>query len=183
MTGAAKARLRLAVLVLFVAFVQATFGANLRVDAVAPDLLALVAICSGLAGGVELGGFMGFFAGLLADLFLTDTPFGLSALTLCVVGAGVGALRTAVLREGWVLTPLVAFVATIAAVVGFVAFGDLVGQSQLAHEGRDWLLRVAFIEGVDAAVLAVPVAKLVELAARGSVGASRLRTSTVGMAR
>ncbi len=183
MTGATKARLRLGVLLLLVAFIQVTFGDDLRIGGVAPDLLALVTICAGLAGGAELGAYMGFFAGLLADVFLTDTPFGLSALTLCLVGAGVGALRTAVLREGWVLTPLVAFVATGAGVIAFVAFGDLVGQSQLAHEGRNWLVRVVFIESIGAAVLALPMAKLVEWTARGSVGANRLRRLTTGVVR
>jgi rod shape-determining protein MreD len=154
----------------------------MRIDSVAPDLLALVAICAGLAGGTELGAVMGFFAGLVADLFLTDTAFGLTALTLCLVGAGVGAVRANALPEGWFLTPLIAFAGTLASVIGFLAFADLVGQSQVAHEGSAWVVRVAFIESVVAAVLALPVFRLVSWAARGTTGARRLRDVGAGAA-
>ncbi|HWG73557.1 MAG TPA: rod shape-determining protein MreD [Acidimicrobiales bacterium] len=174
MTPAVKARLRLAALLVVGFLVEATFGADLRIAGVAPDIMLLLVICAGLAGGPEQGAFVGFSAGLLADLLLTDTPFGLSALTMCLVGFAVGVLRSAVLREGWVLTPAVAFIATGLGVVAFLGFGDLVGQTQLAAEGRAWLVKVALVEGIDAAVLSIPVAWLVRRASSGSTGASRL---------
>ncbi len=95
-----RARLRIATLLFVAILVQTTLGSDLRVAGVAPDLMVLVTICAGLTGGAEAGAWVGFWAGLIADLFLTATPLGLSALTYCLIGAAVGALRTAVLPDG-----------------------------------------------------------------------------------
>ena len=88
------ARLRIGLILVVAILVQSALGSDLRVSGVAPDLMVVVAICAGLAGGAEAGAWVGFLAGLLADLFLTSTPLGLSALTYCLIGAAVGALRT-----------------------------------------------------------------------------------------
>jgi rod shape-determining protein MreD len=171
---AAAARLRVAAILLVTAFIQSTFGADLRIAGVAPDLLTLVVITAGLVGGPEQGTVVGFAAGLLADLLVTPTPFGLSALTLCLIGFSVGSLRSAVLHDSLLLTPVVALVATVATVALFVGLADLVGQSQLASEGQAWLVRVAVVEGVYAAVLSIPVARIMRRAVAGSAGAARL---------
>jgi hypothetical protein len=94
----------------------------------------------------------------------------------------VGAVRTNALPDGWYLTPLIAFAGTLASVIGFLAFADLVGQSQLVHEGSDWLVRVAFIESLVAAVLSLPVLRVVSWAAAGTTGARRLRSVGAGVA-
>src|SRR5580704_6564212 len=90
-----KARLRIFLLLLVAILLETTIGSDLRVRGVAPDLMLLLTICAGLTGGAEAGAWVGFFAGLMADLFLTSTPLGLSALTYCLIGAAAGALRTA----------------------------------------------------------------------------------------
>jgi rod shape-determining protein MreD len=136
--------------------------------------MALLTVCAGLEGGVEGGAWVGFFAGLLSDLFLVGTPLGLSALTLCLVGAAVGALRASVLHEGWALTPVLAFIGTAAAAIGFAFLGSLVGDMQLTASGGSWLMRVALIEGVWSALLSLPVSWLYRRAAAGSAGAERL---------
>jgi len=170
--GAARARMAL---VMFVAvLVQTALGDDLRVLGVAPDLMVLVAICGGMFGGPEAGAWVGFWAGLVADLFLVSTPLGLSALTYCLIGFAVGALRSSVLPEGWLLTPVLALVATAAAVVLFVGAGDVVGEHQLIAAGRTWLVKVAVVEGLCNAVLALPVAWLYRRAARGSKGMERM---------
>jgi rod shape-determining protein MreD len=171
-------------LVVFVAvLVWTTVGNDLRVAGVAPDLLVLVTICAGLTGGAEAGAWMGFWSGLAADLFLTSTPLGLSALTYCLIGAGVGALRTAVLPESRLLTPVVALVATAASVLLFVGLGDMLGQGQLLDAGRSWLIKVGLVESGWAVVLAIPVGWIYARAARGSVGAERLGPPSVGAIR
>jgi rod shape-determining protein MreD len=181
-TASTNARIRLGLLLVVGILVQTTLASDLRVRDVTPDFMLLLTICAGLAGGAESGAFFGFFAGLATDLWLT-TPLGLSALTYCLVGFGVGALRANLLPDGRLLTPFTAFVATGGGVALFVVLGDLVGQSQLTAEGSSWLIRVAVVEAVFGAVLSVPVSWLVERAARGSVGAERLGrgrpTSTV----
>ncbi len=150
---------------------ETTIGSDLRVAGVAPDLMVLLTICAGLTGGAEAGAWVGFWAGLMTDLFLTSTPLGLSALTYCLVGAGVGALRTAVLPDlRFLIRPAAALVGTAVAVLLWVALGDVLGQSQLLDAGRSWLIRVVVVEAAWATVLALPVGWLYARAARGSKG-------------
>jgi hypothetical protein len=105
---------------------------------------------------------------------MTDTPVGLAALTFCLVGYGVGALRSAVLPEGWVTVPVLVFLASAVGVIGFVGIGDVVGQSQLVAGGRTDLIRIVIIESGANAVLALPVAWLYGRAARGTEGVAEL---------
>ncbi len=175
------ARLRVGLLLFFAILVQTTLGSDLRVADVAPDLMVLITICAGMAGGAEAGAWVGFWAGLATDMFLTATPLGLSALTYCLVGAAVGALRAGVLQEHKVLIPAAAFVGTAAAVVLFVALGDVLGQSQLLDAGRSWLIRVALVEAAWSTVLSLPVSLVYAWAARGSAGAERVGPPRSGM--
>lgn len=168
-----SARLRIASMLIVTVLIQTTLGADLRVAQVAPDLMVLVAICAGLTGGAEAGAWVGFWAGLLTDMFLASTPVGLSALTYCLVGAAVGALRASVLQERRSIVIATAFVGTAAAVLLFVAVGDVLGQTQLVGAGRSWLIRVMIVESAWNALLALPVARLYARSARGSVGADR----------
>jgi rod shape-determining protein MreD len=162
-------------LLLVVAIVlQSSVGNDLRVVGVAPDLMVLLAVLAGLSGGIEAGAWVGFWAGLLTDMFLTTTPLGLSALTYCLVGAGIGALRESVLPESRSLPPLVCLIGTMAAVVLFVGFGDVLGQAHLLNAGRSWLIRVAAIEGGWAAVLSLPVGWVYGKVAKGSLGIERI---------
>lgn len=174
MSPRASAGVRVAAVLLVGLLVQTTLVPDLRFKGVAPDLMLLMAICAGLAGGPEYGAVVGFFAGLLSDLFLTDTPVGLSALCFCLVGFAVGGLRASVIPEGRLLTPLIAIVGTGGGVVLFIVVGDVVGQSQLTATGSHWLLKVAIIEAAFAALLSLPVGWLMDWAAKGSQGAEAL---------
>lgn len=168
------ARLRLALLLIVTVTIQTALGSDMRVAQVAPDLMVLLAICAGLTGGTEAGAWVGFWAGLLTDMFLTTTPVGLSAFTYCLIGAGIGALRASVLQERRALLPLAALIGTAASVILFVGAGDVLGQTQLIGAGRSWLIRVAVVEAMWNAVLAIPAGLLYAWAARGSIGAERL---------
>jgi rod shape-determining protein MreD len=163
----------LAVLV-FALLLQATVASDLRVDGTAPDFLLLVAVAAGLTAGARHGMLVGFAAGLLSDLYVTGTPVGLSALSLCLVGYAVGSLREAVLPDSRLLVPAMALVATGAAVVLYLVVGDLVGQSQLIAVGRSVLVRTAVVESLWSAVLAIPACALYRRAARGTRGVAAL---------
>ena len=157
---------------------QTTLGSDLRVAGVAPDLMVLLAICAGLTGGAEAGAWVGFWAGLLADLFLTSTPLGLSALTYCLVGAAVGALRDGSCPEPGSSCRWPRWSALPPPSCSWVALGDVLGQSQLLDAGRSWLIRVVVVEAGWAAVLALPVGWLYARAARGSAGTERMASGT-----
>ncbi|HET6917317.1 MAG TPA: rod shape-determining protein MreD [Acidimicrobiales bacterium] len=176
------ARLRIALLLVGVTVVQTALAADLRVAGVAPDLMVLTAILAGLAGGSEAGAVMGFFSGLLMDMFLASTPVGLSALTYCVIGAIVGAGRASVMPERSLVVPVSALFATAAAVLMFVAFGEILGQGQLLSAGHSWFARVILVESGWNLVLSLPLGWLYARAARGSVGTDRFGL-TLGLPR
>ena len=106
-------------LVLVLALVlQAAFVAEMEVFGAHGEVLLLVPIVAALTSGPERGATAGFVAGIAIDL-LVQTPFGLTALTYCLVGYAVGAFQSGVLRASWWL-PLLAAVAGSA--VGTVLF-------------------------------------------------------------
>ena len=176
------ARLRIALLLVAVTVVQTALASDLRVAGVAPDLMVLVAVLAGLAGGPEAGAIAGFASGLLMDMFLASTPLGLSALTYCVVGAVIGSARASVMPERSLVVPVTAMFATAGAVLMFVAFGEILGQGQLLGAGGSWLIRVILIESAWSLVLSLPLGWLYARAARGSVGSDRFGM-TLGLPR
>lgn len=167
-----KAQIRVAVLVVVGITVQTTLVADLRFRGVAPDLMLLLAVCAGLYGGAHQGVLVGFLCGLASDLFLTNTPFGLAALTFCLVGYVVGSARVTLLPDGKILVPVMAFVGTAIGVVAFLGLGELVGQAELVAGGRMVLARTVVIEALANTVLSLPVAWIYGRCARGTQGAA-----------
>ena len=148
--------LRVAVLVLSAFVFEAAVASHLRIAGVAIDLLLVLTIGAGLAGGPDRGAFVGFLAGVLADLVLM-TPFGMSALTYALVGYAVGTLRSTSPRSsGWLPVALGAL-AGGGAVLFFVLLGELLGQSLLTRPDL-WL--VVLVEAIVCGVLAVPSARV-----------------------
>ena len=80
---------RLALVVLSAAAVQVSVLDGIVVHGAHPDVMLLVAIGAGLAGGAQEGAVAAFVVGLVADLFV-DTPYGASALTFVLVAFAVG---------------------------------------------------------------------------------------------
>jgi rod shape-determining protein MreD len=137
-------RLRLGLVILTAFLLQVTVFVEFHPLGVAPELPLLVAVLAGRTAGPERGAFAGFAAGLLYDLQLS-TPFGLWALTCCLVAFAMGRLTEALHRpEG-----LVAVATTALASVGGVAFfttaGALLGERDLLTTRT---LRVALLVGV-----------------------------------
>jgi rod shape-determining protein MreD len=154
------ARLRLAAVLLIALLLQTTIVPDVRIFGACPDLMLLCAICAGLVAGAEVGGLVGFSAGLLIDLFLHTTPLGLSALSYCLIGYAVGTVRRTFLQEGWLLAPATALVASAAGVVTFVITGVMVGQSQLTRIGPLAISETAMLVGVMNAIVAAPISRV-----------------------
>jgi uncharacterized membrane protein len=129
--------------------------------------MLLLAVCAGFVAGPDEGALVGFVAGLLSDLFLQNTPFGLMALAACLAGYVVGWARANFLRPHPAIVPVVAAGGTALGVLLFVAIGYVVGQAQLVAPGEKWVAQVAFIEACYAAVFALPAAMLMGWALRG----------------
>ncbi|KJE78069.1 rod shape-determining protein MreD [Ferrimicrobium acidiphilum] len=79
----------LPLLVFTAVVVQRSGAGDFSLLGVHPDFVMLMVAAVGVYRGREVGALTGFFAGLVVDSFLT-TPFGISALVLCVVGYVAG---------------------------------------------------------------------------------------------
>ena len=110
--------------------------------------------------GPERGAVVGFFAGLVADLFL-ETPFGLSALTYCVAAFAIGSVFSSVMGSTWWISPLTVLAGSALGVSLFVLVGLLVGQTQFAH---DHPVAVVAVVSLTNAALALPLVPLVRWA-------------------
>ncbi len=144
------------VLALFVT-VQQTLILDIRVGGVHPDIMVLLPIVAGIVGGPGRGASMGFVAGLAADLFL-PTPFGLSALSGCLLGFGVGLATVALDRTALWLPPVAALAGSAVYELTDALLGSVLGQPQMLHVD---LARIVVLVAVTNAVLALPALRLV----------------------
>ena len=133
---------------------------NLRLFGVAADVMLLLAVAAGIAAGPERGAFVGFVAGLLADCFL-QTPFGLSALTGCLIAWCVGSFQTSVLHPARWIPVLTTFVASAVGIVTFALVGAVLGQDQLLS-GR--LFTVVAVASFLNALLSLPAVRVMRWA-------------------
>lgn len=124
------AGLKVPAAMLLVLLVQSSLLSKMNLGIVKPEAMLLIPITAGMLAGAERGAVAGFFAGILSDLFL-QTPMGLSALTYSVVGFGVGAMHTGVLRAAWWIGPLTALIASAVGKMVFVVVGAVVGVENL----------------------------------------------------
>ena len=148
-------------LVLFVVLaVQHTLLDSLRVDGAHPEAMLVLAATAGYVGGAERGAFVGFFVGLVSDLFL-PTPFGLSALVGCLIGFGTGTATSGLVRNSRGLAVVSVTAGTVAATVGYAVLAAVLGQSGALSVDLAPALVVATPA---AALLAVPVHALVRWA-------------------
>ena len=121
-------------LVLVVALtIQASFVAEMEVFGHHGEVLLLVPIVAGLTAGPERGAVAGFAAGIAVDL-LVQTPFGLTALTYCLVGYGVGALQSGVLRASWWLPVAAAMAGSAVGTVLFAVTVTVVGEVSAVND-------------------------------------------------
>lgn len=147
-------------LVLIVAVVlQTSLFTDVRLFDASGDIMLLVAISAGIAGGPDKGAWYGFAAGLLYDLVLT-TPVGLSALTYCIAGYFVGSLQSAILRNTWWIPVVTAIVASGLGIMLYVLLGRVIGQPFPFDGVPRIALVVAFINGL----LVLPVSRVLRWA-------------------
>lgn len=104
---------RLALVGLLVLLLQVVVMAPITVAGARPDVVLLFAVVVAMETDPERGAIAGFALGLAFDLLL-DTPAGLTALTLTLVGWGVGTAKDAVLRSSRMISLALVAVASVA---------------------------------------------------------------------
>jgi rod shape-determining protein MreD len=128
---------------------QSTVFAQMKLFGVRPELLYLVTILIAILQGPGEGMVVGFAGGLAQD-FLLNQPKGLTALTLTLLGYGVGLLRQYIVSPSPLLPTLLVAVSTAAGVVFYEIVGFLLGQ---VNQPLTFSLRVPALTGVYGAVL------------------------------
>lgn len=144
-------------MVLVFLIVQETILLELRIDGIHPDILVLLPIVAGVAGGPNRGATMGFSVGLLADLFL-PTPFALSALVGTIIGFAAGLATLALDRTTRWLPVVAALIGSACYEALYGVLGSVLGQPQMLHVE---LVRIIIIVAVVNAVLALPALRMV----------------------
>jgi rod shape-determining protein MreD len=155
LTSADVARATIVIAVVLV--VQQTLVDSVRVGGAHPDLMLLLPIAAGYAVGADRGAVFGFFAGLVADLFL-PTPFGLSALVGCLLGYGTGLATRGLVRSSWWLPSVVAAAATAGGLGAYAILGAVLGDPAML---KTYLAPALVVETPSAALLAVPILRFV----------------------
>lgn len=120
------------------------------------DLMILVPVAAALTVGPERGAVAGFAAGFAVDLLVT-TPFGLTALTYCLVGYGVGAFQSGVLRASWWLPMVAALTASVVGITFWAVAATVVGEEGLLN-GE--LVRIELAVALVAVALILPALRL-----------------------
>jgi len=147
--------------VIFVVLVvQHTLLDAVRIDGAHPEVMFLLAAAAGYVGGAERGATVGFFVGLVADLFVS-TPFGLSALVGCLVAFATGTATSGLVRSARWMAVVSLTAGTVAALVGYAVLAALLGQTGALSV---YLARALVVATPAAAILAVPVHALVRWA-------------------
>src|SRR5437867_9887964 len=94
---------------------QSTIFAQIRLGGARPELVYLATIVLAFLEGPSSGAVAGFFGGMAQD-FLLNTPKGITALTLTLVGYVVGTLRQYIVTPSPLLPVAIVGGATAAAV-------------------------------------------------------------------
>lgn len=147
-----------AALVLLTALVlQAAVVSQLGVLGAHGDLLVLVPVTAALTAGPERGAVAGFAAGLAVDLLVT-TPFGLTALSYCLVGYCIGAFQSGVLKATWWLPVVAAVVGGALGTVFWALSATVVGEEGLLRV--DELLPIVLAVSIVAGALVLPALRV-----------------------
>jgi rod shape-determining protein MreD len=144
---------------------------DLRVFGAFGDVMLLVGIAAGIAGGAERGATYGFIAGMLFDLVQPDIPFGLSALSYCIVGYLVGSIQGSVLRATWWIPVVSAAAASALGVILYVVLARVVGE----QVRTDTVVPIVFVVATLNGALTLPAVRLVRWASGESSRVGALR--------
>ncbi|MCX4582143.1 rod shape-determining protein MreD [Streptomyces sp. NBC_01481] len=146
-------------LVVVALVIQVSVLARLQLPGAVPDLLLLVVLGLAFVYGHMAGAFIGFGAGLLADLAPpADHAAGRYALVLCVIGYLAGLVRP---DNGQIKSATGPMVVVVAAAIGstllYAGVGALVGDTAARHVGLGSLLFTAAVYDLLLAPFTVPL--------------------------
>ncbi|MFD7016763.1 MULTISPECIES: rod shape-determining protein MreD [unclassified Streptomyces] len=148
-----------AALIVVALVIQVSVFARLQLPGAVPDLMLLTVLGLALVYGHVGGAFVGFGAGLLADLAPpADHAAGRYALVLCVIGYLAGLAKPDHGRLRSAVGPMVVVVgAAIGSTLLYALVGALVGDTAARHVGLLSLLFTAAVYDLLLAPFTVPL--------------------------
>src|SRR6266516_1055780 len=115
------------VVVLTALVLQSTLFAQVKLGGVKPDLVYLVTIVLAYLEGPSSGALAGFAGGMAED-FLLNQPKGITALTLTLLGYGVGLIRSYIVTPSPFLPVVLVGGGTVVGVIFFGVVRFLLGE-------------------------------------------------------
>jgi rod shape-determining protein MreD len=137
---------------------QTTLFADLDFFGAKGDIVVLLPIAAGIAGGRDRGATVGFIAGLSLDLVVHGTPTGFFALGYTLVGYIVGMVQAGVLRAAWWIPVLTAFGGSVLSVITLAVVGKFIGLEGLFDRR---LLTICLVVAAINAALVLPMMRVV----------------------
>jgi rod shape-determining protein MreD len=148
--------------VVFVLLVlQTSLFADLDIFGAKAEVVLLLPIAAGIAGGAERGAIVGFIAGLCLDLVVHGTPTGFFALGYTLTGYIVGITQAGVLRAAWWIPVLTAFGGTVLGIVILTLIGKFIG---IEVQFDRHLLTICVVAATTNAILITPMMRVVRWA-------------------
>jgi rod shape-determining protein MreD len=150
--------------VLTALLLQSTVFSQLELLGVKPELMYLVVILIAILEGPTEGVVVGFVGGMLQD-FLLNLPKGLTALTLTLLGYGMGLARQYITSPSPLLPTMLVGVGTAIGVLFYQVMGFLLGQIE---EPITTALKVTLLTALYNAVLTPIVFPVIRRLVEGS---------------
>jgi len=147
---------RVLLLILGVILLQGPVLDRMQVARAHPDLFLLLPVIAGLVAGPGEGAWVGFIAGLAADVPL-PTAFGLSALVFTLTGFAVGSIVQTLIEGPWWVVPLTGAVGTAIGELLYVGIATVTDQSLVLRDPQA-VAYIVVVAGMGNAILAIPVA-------------------------
>ena len=148
--------------VLFVLLVlQTALFADLDIFGSKAEIVLLLPIAAGIAGGADRGAIVGFIAGLCLDLVVHGTPTGFFALGYTLTGYIVGMTQAGVLRAAWWIPMIIAFGGTVVGIVVLTFVGKFIG---IEVEFNRHLAAICVVAATTNAILITPMMRVMRWA-------------------
>lgn len=144
---------------------QTTVFSQLRLLGVKPELMYALTVLVAVLEGPSEGAVVGFVGGMAQDFLLNVQPKGLTALTLVLLGYGIGMVRTYVVSSSPLLPSMLVAVGTAAGIAFYQILAFLLGQ---LSEPIGYAVKVTLLTGAYGAILTPIVFPAVRRVLEGS---------------
>jgi rod shape-determining protein MreD len=138
-----------AVIILTALLLQSTVFEQMRLLGIKPELMYLVTILIAILEGPKEGALVGFAGGMAQD-FMLNTPKGITALTLTLLGYGMGMARQYIVSPSPLLPTMLVAVGTFVGTAFYQIVRTLLGQ---LDEPLGYGIKVCLLTALYGAVL------------------------------